>query len=136
MPHTKEGNYLFHFIAEGEVGRKLMPCSEVCMHMEVADQYLDFEVIRSRHTLMVQLYLLPSENGESRFLYPFSAPITTGEAGLYDAESHGMETDKPHYYYPHELRDENDEVASLEPYNLARSRGMAVQLEFDRRYWS
>ena len=127
MPRTEEGNHLFHFIDEGEVGRKRMPFSEVCMHMKVADQYLDFEVVRSRHTLMVQLYLLP-ENGEDRFLWPFSMPITTGEAGLYDAEAHGMETDKPHYYYPHELRDEANEMASLEPYNLAKARGVSRQL--------
>lgn len=130
MPHTEEGNHLFYFIGEGQCGRKLMPCSEVCMHMQIADHYMDFLVIRYRSTvLMVQLFLMPSDNwpvNENRFVHKFSMPITTGEAGLFDAQSHDMNTELPLYYYPHELSCiSNEPYANREPYNLAKAHCVA-----------
>ena len=134
MPRTEEGNHLFYFIGEGQCGRKLMPCSEVCMHMQIADQYMDFLVIRSGQTLMVQLFLMPSDNwpaSKDRFVHEFSTPITTGEAGLFDAQSHGMDNELPLYYYPHELSCiSNEPYANREPYNLGAARQLTRKFAF------
>jgi len=55
--------------------------SEVCMHMQVAGQILDVELLPSEgHGAIAQLY----KNGQE-----FSAPILTGEAGVYqDADGY------------------------------------------------
>lgn len=57
---------------------KVMPYSEVCLHMRIAGQRMAFEIVPSSawgHS--VQLYDL--RDGR-----PFSSPILTGEAGLFE----------------------------------------------------
>jgi len=68
----------------GHKGNKLMPWSEVCLHMNVQDTHMDFEVLPSG---MVQLF----KNGSM-----FSSPITSGEAGLY----HNHDNEHQFYYHP------------------------------------
>jgi hypothetical protein len=68
----------------GHKGRKLMPWSEVCLHMNVQDTQMEFEVLSNG---MVQLY----KNGQV-----FSAPILSGEAGLY----HNSDNEHRFYYHP------------------------------------
>jgi hypothetical protein len=82
------------------------------MHMRVSDKYLDFEVVDGGNGYpMVQLYSLP-ERGEARFSRPFSSAITTGEAGIYPND--GLyPSEAVGYYYPHELRDNNDPLADV-----------------------
>jgi len=71
------------FIKPGEEGEGIMPCSEVCMHMKIADKKMKFKFLP--HNKMVQL-LRPDG-------FPFSTPITQGEAGIY-----GPEGGKYYYY--------------------------------------
>lgn len=82
-------------IKVGEWGQAVMPCSEVCMHMHIADRVMDFQVISER---AVQLYIpayAAQNHGDRRM---FSSPILTGEAGIYH-DSEGM------YYYKATLND-------------------------------
>lgn len=115
MPRTTEHNVRYHHIGIGYRGRKRMNHSEVCIHMGIAGQYLDFAVIDGsggRGTVpnpFVQLFVITPE----RFTQVFSAPITQGEAGLFD--THRGESELPCYYYPHEMDDELDPVASMPP---------------------
>lgn len=69
-------------IRTGERGKKHMPYSEVCMHMQVAGKVMEFVAVSTRS---VQLY---REDGTM-----FSFPITNGEAGLFPDGDH-------FYYYP------------------------------------
>jgi hypothetical protein len=59
----------------GSEGAHVMPWSEVCVHMGVADKVMGFRVEGTPNREMVQL-LTPDGT-------PFSFPITPGEAGLY-----------------------------------------------------
>lgn len=68
----------------GHRGTKRMPWSEVCLHMNVQDRTMEFEVLPSG---MVQLY----KDGRV-----FSSPITSGEAGLY----HNTDNESRFYYHP------------------------------------
>lgn len=65
----------------GEPRRLLLPWSEVCLHMGVADRVM-LGVLREDG--MVQLY---REDGTR-----FSAPITAGEAGVYHDRKIGYYT--------------------------------------------
>jgi hypothetical protein len=62
------------YITRGERVPNEMPWSEVCIHMRVAGQVLEVEIIGEQYP-MVQLY----RDGRE-----FSAPVTTGEAGVYE----------------------------------------------------
>jgi len=75
----------------GHRGRKVMPYSGVCLHMQIAGQELDFEV---RESGMVQLY---REDGSH-----LSFPITSGEAGLFHNVAGG---EFEFYYYVEEGRE-------------------------------
>lgn len=66
-----------------------MPASEVCMHMRIVGQRRVCEFVGERP--MVQLYDQVSEIRDGVDLKPFSAPILTGEAGIYTDE-HGFYT--------------------------------------------
>ncbi len=68
----------------GHRGSKRMPWSEVCIHMGVADQWMNFTVLADG---TVQLF----QDGR-----PFSAPILSSEAGLYDND----DNEHRFYYYP------------------------------------
>lgn len=61
------------YIQPGERVPNEMPWSEVCMHMRIAGQVLEVEIVGEQYH-MAQLY----KDGQ-----PFSAPVTTGEAGIY-----------------------------------------------------
>ena len=78
---------------------KVMPFSEVCIHMEVAGFAMPFKLTNRSRSLSppcVQLYhWLTFGDEESQELIPYSGPITTGEAGL-----HQNEEDETWYYYP------------------------------------
>jgi hypothetical protein len=69
-------------IKPGETGRKEMPWSEVCIHMEIADKAFDFKFDEGGY--MVQLY----KDGRE-----YAGMITYGEAGIYRNE------DGTFYYY-------------------------------------
>lgn len=56
-----------------------LPFSEVCVHMRVADKVMGAEIVEDGRA--VQLY---DDNGNR-----FSAPITTGEAGIYTSFGKG-----------------------------------------------
>jgi hypothetical protein len=73
-------------IKPGERGYAVMPHSEVCMHFRVAGKPMAFGLLGDlwRTPGMVQLY---HDDGR-----PFSAPITSGEAGVYEDEA-------GYYYY-------------------------------------
>lgn len=73
-------------ILPGQRGHKVMPHSEVCMHMRIAGKTMDFELLNKQWP-GVQLY-------DSKGGY-FSSSITTGEAGLYRDE-------EGYYYYPND----------------------------------
>ena len=64
-------------VKEGERFHVMLPWSEAAIHLRVADQVLPAEIVPGRR--MVQLY---REDGS-----PFSFPITTGEAGVYEDET-------------------------------------------------
>lgn len=102
MPRTT-GGYLFHNIAIGQRGRKLMPHSEVCLHMRIAGKYMDFEV----RVGSVQLFV--TDDSTPRFTQHFSSTITRGEAGV------KRDDDSELYYLPHETQIPNDPLASEPP---------------------
>lgn len=84
----------------GQRGVKLMPASEVCLHMKITDKPMIFELVSNR---AVQLYNMDGT--------PFSFPILTGEAGIFtnyhkEDETHGEVWE--FYYYPNELRELGD----------------------------
>lgn len=66
--------YEKRYMNPGETVRLELPYSEVCMHMQVAGKVMDVELL-DRQYPMAQLY---NDDGS-----PYSAPITTGEAGFY-----------------------------------------------------
>jgi hypothetical protein len=105
-------------IKAGECGRADMPFSEVCMHMRIAGKAMRFLLLQSpRGYVSVQLFEDAQAcgmcNGEGHAdlsvegrltratcIYcegtgwrRFSAPITTGEAGIYSDE-------QGYYFYP------------------------------------
>lgn len=119
---TGEAQHLTYVIGIGGRGRARMPHSEACMCMKIAGKYMDFEVVDGGEGRpFVQLFV--TEPGTQRYSQPFSGPITTGEAGLFNTK--GMfDTSHPCYYHPHgyrhledDLRDTGklDSEASLEP---------------------
>jgi hypothetical protein len=61
------------YITQGQRVPNVLPYSEVCMHMRVAGEVLEVELVGSAYP-MAQLY----KDGQR-----YSAPITTGEAGIY-----------------------------------------------------
>lgn len=72
------------YIEIGDEGDAPMPFSEACMAMRVAGRRMRFKLVPDRHAgAMVQL--LGDDGSE------FSAPVTTGEAGVY--------RDGDRYYY-------------------------------------
>ena len=118
-----ENGHLCYAIGIGFRGRALMPHSEICIHMQVADKYMDFVVVNGgseeRPNPFVQLYV--TEPGVTRFTREFSAPITQGEGGLYDSRG-VFDGPLPCYYYPHSLQERQlrdtgkfDELADAEP---------------------
>jgi len=72
-------------IKPGQWGEAVMPYSEVNMHMRIAGKWMRFQLLKGKYP-MVQLY---REDGGQ-----FSAPITTGEAGI-------MEDSRGFYYRPY-----------------------------------
>ena len=70
-------------VAPGRRVRIVAPFSEVCMHMRVAGQQMDAVLLErsdgDRRWYSAQLYQPGSAT-------PFSFPITTGEAGIFDGE--------------------------------------------------
>ena len=56
----------------------IMPHSEVCIHMRVADRIMPFSLSLNRRS--VQLYDFSPEGS----IRKFSSPILPGEAGLYE----------------------------------------------------
>ncbi len=100
-----------HRIKPGETGRAIMPWSEVCLHMKVADRPMRFKLLQSSlGYVSVQLFedaqpcgmcggfghehlLVEGKPTQATCIYcegtgwrRFSAPITTGEAGVYQDE--------------------------------------------------
>jgi hypothetical protein len=75
-----------------EVGKRyvgIMPHSEVCLHMRIADRPMELELLPSGR--MVQLFV-----GNA----PYSIPITYGEAGLYHEGSvRDFNAGKGFYHY-------------------------------------
>lgn len=59
-------------VGYGDRFRTIMPFSEVCLHMKIAGKEMIVQVLNS---ISAQVYTLEGEE--------FSAPITTGEAGVY-----------------------------------------------------
>lgn len=102
-----ESGHLCHHAAIGQRCRAIMPHSEVCMHMGVADQYMDFEVIEGGNAgdrnPFIQLYVTHSD--VERYSQVFSAPITSGEGGLYPASELMRSAGWDGYYYPHSLNE-------------------------------
>jgi hypothetical protein len=86
MAETKE-----HVQVVAQVGvryEKVMPHSEVCMHMRVAGKKMLAELVRSESGYVsAQLYRLDGSR--------FSSSVTTGEAGFYYNHS-----DDSYYFYP------------------------------------
>jgi len=115
----------------GDVGEAVMPYSEVCMHMRVAGKKMGFKVLDNR---MVQLMSLPD-------MKLFSAPITLGEAGIYE-DNEGM------YYYPNGLMEEKykngNHFASISPeaqkkvasMGLNRVAGNVYECPSTRDFWA
>lgn len=101
-------------IRPGMQGRKVMPHSEVCMHMQIAGKYMDFRLLRSAQGYVsVQLYF--PDDGDDRWTRRYSGPITTGEAGIF-LEIRGDTL--RHYYYPHETslpQPMRDPIADMKP---------------------
>lgn len=62
------------YIRPGDFVEKIMPYSEVCMHMKIAGKRMRVQLLPNGRS--VQLY---SSNGK-----PSSFPITTGEAGIFE----------------------------------------------------
>lgn len=63
------------FLKLGDRWLATMPYSEVCMHMRIADKKMICEFAKTIYP-MIQLYSLDGK--------PFSSPVTTGEAGVYE----------------------------------------------------
>ncbi len=70
-------------VEPGKKYRVLMPYSEVCMFMQIADKPMLIEMINEKYPV-IQLY---KEDGS---IYSF--PITTGEAGVYYNSEDGYYT--------------------------------------------
>jgi len=62
------------YVQHDEFFQNVMPHSEVCMHMGIAGKEMGCKLVGERP--MVQLY-------DFQTWKPFSAPILTGEAGVY-----------------------------------------------------
>lgn len=76
-----------------------MPWSEVCMHMQIAGKPMICELVSDR---MVQLYEpnfreLDGATSLRDALKPFSAPILTGEAGIF--EESNLDLERKYYIY-------------------------------------
>lgn len=65
-------------IKPGELGRAVMPYSEVCIHMQVAGKRMYFRLLENNGYCAVQLL--------SDEMQMFSFPITTGEGGVYSTQ--------------------------------------------------
>ena len=76
------------YIEPGYVGTIVVAYSEAAMYMRVAGRVMRFKLTENTFWPMVQLF---QDDGR-----PFSAPITTGEAGVYTT------ADGRHYFYPAE----------------------------------
>jgi hypothetical protein len=63
------------YVKQGQMVMVTMPYSEVCMHMRIAGEPMFVKLV---HPWMAQLYDMAGRE--------FSAPITTGEAGLFRDE--------------------------------------------------
>lgn len=82
MKHTFDGHctcddFLTHGTVHVYAGDRFlneMPHSEVCTHMRIAGKMMECELVGER---MVQLY-------DAKTHQPFSAPITRGEAGVFE----------------------------------------------------
>jgi hypothetical protein len=68
------GYYEKVYVRRGTKFANVMPHSEVCMHMGIAGKTMGCELVGERP--MVQLFEIESQR-------PFSAPILTGEAGIF-----------------------------------------------------
>lgn len=85
---------------------KVMPYSEVCMHMRVAGTRMAFELSRRKAVSCGSEYWAESVQLYKPDGTPFSSGITPGEAGLYYVHDDGKlfhEPDQPpgyHYFYP------------------------------------
>lgn len=84
-------------IKPGEKGHKTVaPHSEVCMHMNIAGLVVGIELREQRYDdytgYSVQLY---GPDGR-----PYSAPVTTGEGGLYSLSWDAETRTGRFYYYP------------------------------------
>lgn len=76
-------------ICVGDMGRKVLCYSEVCMHMQVAGTMMPFLLMPSESWgACVQLFRDEPDGGVSMF----SSPIMTGEAGIF-------KDDQGYYYY-------------------------------------
>ena len=124
---TGEAQHLTYTIDIGGRGRAIMPHSDACRHMKIADKYMDFRVIDGGDGQpFVQLYV--TDPDVKRWSQLFSIPITNGSAGLFDTRGI-FNTPNPCYYYPHGLREDEirdtgklDEAASYPPdYPLAKT---------------
>ena len=80
-------------VKAGDRVRLLMPYSEVCMHMQVAGRVMTVELIGGTYA-GGQTYIVAQLRNDDESA--FSAPIGTGEAGLYGSPCGEM------YCYPAE----------------------------------
>lgn len=85
-------------IKPGEYGLKEIPYSEVCRSMQIAGEFLQFQVTTGDYP-MVQLF----KEGK-----PFSFPITLGEAGIY------RDGEELYYYLPDRLVNKEDNEKSIQ----------------------
>ena len=105
---TGEAQHLTYVIGIGGRGRAIMPSSEACVSMKIAGKYMDFAVVDGGEGRpFVQLFV--TEPRTQRYSQHFSAPITTGEAGLFDTKD-TFDTPFPCYYHPHSLRHVEDDL--------------------------
>lgn len=72
-------------ITYGERGRKVMPNSEVCMHMQVAGREMAYALLDGG-----SVQLLDDDGSH------FSSPITSGEAGIHE--------DQDGYYFHSQVK--------------------------------
>ncbi len=79
-----------------------MPHSEVCLSMQIAGKYMDFEV----RIASVQLFV--TDDSTPRYSQHFSSTITMGEAGV-------KTEDDELYYLPHGIQLPNDPLADEPP---------------------
>ena len=61
---------------------KRMPASEVCMHLQIVNKIMGFELINAKRWPSVQLYGVDGNDEDQQLGYSF--PIGTSEAGLYE----------------------------------------------------